>query len=111
MTLLAIELVSLNPESCFPIIKQALHTVELHLYIVVFLSPELLQRLDSPAKRAGLWDPLQRLISALYVSTASKPDVACDVIFADWCGYRLEDEMWEYRVLNVPESMVLVVQG
>jgi hypothetical protein len=50
-------------------------------------------------------------LSERYVSTASKPDVFCDVIFADWCGYQLEDEFWEYSVLNIPECMVPLLQG
>jgi len=103
MTLLAIELASLNSEPYIPIIKQALDTVESHLYIVVFLSPDLLPKLNSSAKRAGYWQPLQQLISALYVSTAAKPEIQCDIIFADWCGYQLESEIWEYSVLNIPE--------
>jgi hypothetical protein len=111
MALLAIELGSLNPEPYIPIITQALQAVESHLYVVIFLSPELLPKLNSPAKRAGQWQPLQQLISTLYVSTASKPDVFCDVIFADWCRYQLEDEFWEYSVLNIPECMVPVLQG
>jgi hypothetical protein len=105
MTLLAIELGSLDPEPYIPIINQALNAVESHLYIVVFLSPELLPKLDSPAKRAGHWQPLQQLISALYVSTASKQEIECEIIFGDWCGYRLEDEVWEYTILNIPECI------
>ena len=111
MTLLAIELGSLNPEPYIPIIAQALQTVESHLYVVIFLSPELLPKLNSPAKRAGQWQPLQQLISTLYVSTASKPHVFCDIIFADWCGYQFEDEVWEYSVLNIPECMVPLLRG
>jgi hypothetical protein len=111
MTLLAIELGSLNPESYIPIITQALQTVELHLYVVIFLSPEIVPKLNSPAKRAEQWQPLQQLISTLYVSTASKADVFCDIIFADWCGYRLEDETWEHSILNIPECMILLLQG
>jgi len=106
MTLLAIELGSLNPEPYIPIINQALNTVESHLYIVVFLSSELLPKLDSSAKRAGHWQPLQQLISVLYVSTASKQEIQCDIIFADWCGYQLEDEIWEYSILNIPECKI-----
>jgi hypothetical protein len=111
MTVLAIELGSLNPEPYIPIITHALQTVESNLYVVIFLSPELIPKLNSPAKRAGQWQPLQQLISTLYVSTASKPDVFCDVIFADWCGYQLEDEFWEYSVLNIPECVVPLLQG
>jgi len=110
MTLLAIELGSLNPDPYVPIITQALETVESHLYIVIFLSPELLPKLNSPAKRAGQWQPLQQLISTLYVSTASKPDIFYDIMFADWCGYQLEDEGWEYSALNIPECMVPLLQ-
>jgi len=111
MTLLAIELGSLNLEPYIPIITQALQTVESHLYVVIFLYPEFVPNLNSPAKRAGQWQPLQQLISTLYVSTASKPDVFCDILIADWCGYQLENEIWEYSVLNIPECMFLLLQG
>src|SRR5271155_2200877 len=111
MTLLAIEMGSLNPEPYIPIITQALQTVESHLYIVIFLSPELLPKLNSPTKRARQWQPLQQLISTFYVSTASKLEVFCDILFADWCGYQLEDEVWEYSILNIPECMVPLLYG
>jgi len=110
MTLLAIELGSLNPEPYIPIITQALETVESCLHIVIFLSPKLAPTLDSPAKRAAQWEPLQQLISTLYVSTVSKPSF-CDIIFADWCGYHLEDQVWEYSLLNIPECKFFIFQG
>jgi len=109
MTLLAIELGSLKPEPYIPIITQALQTVESHLYIVIFLSPELVSTLDSPSKRAGQWQPLQQLISTLYVSTVSKP-IFCEIIFADWCGYQLGDKVWEYNLLNIPECKFFIFQ-
>src|SRR5271154_2641752 len=77
MTLLAIELSSLKPDAYIPIIIQTLQTVESRLYIVVFLTPDFLPKLDSPAKRAGLFHPLQELISALYICTASKTETPC----------------------------------
>src|SRR5437773_9319560 len=101
MTLLAIELGSLNPETYIPIIIQALQDVESHLYIVIFLTRELLTKLDSPAKRAGRSQHLQELISAFYVCTASRMEILCDVIFADWCGYSLAGETWEYTTLMI----------
>lgn len=103
MTLLAIEVGSFNAEAYIPIIKQTLQNVDSQLYVVIFLSPELLSKLDTPAKRAGQCKPLQTLISELYICTASKMEISCDIIFANWCGYSLEDEIWEYSVLNIPE--------
>lgn len=105
MTLLAIELGSLNPEPCIPILAQTLETLESkRLYVVIYLTPELLTKLNTPAKRVGRYQALQALISALYVCTASKPTVNCDIIFADWCGYALEEEEWDYSILSIPES-------
>jgi hypothetical protein len=109
MSLLAIELESLNSAEYVPIIKQTLENDELRLYIVIYLTPELRSKLDSPAKRAGHFQRLQELISALYICTASKTEISCDVIFADWCGYSLEEEVWEYSVLNIPECMSIEV--
>jgi len=99
MTLLAIELGSLNPESCIPLLKQALDDTESTLQVLIYLIPELLSKLDTPAKRAGRIKGLQELLSALYVCSASKADVSCDIIFADWCGYKVEHEIWEYNTL------------
>ena len=103
MTLLAIELGSLHSEIYTPIIKQTLQNVDSQLYIVIFLTPELLSKLNSPAKRAGRCQRLQELISALYVCTAAKSEISCDIIFTDWCGYSLADETWEYSTLSIPE--------
>jgi len=105
MTLLAIELSSLKPDAYLPIITQTLEAVESHLYIVIFLTPDLLPKLDSPAKRAGLFHPLQDLISALYICTASKTEIPCDIIFSDWCGYDLAAETWEYSILSLPDCI------
>ena len=104
--LLAIELGSLNSAACIPIIEQTIQSVDSssEFYILIFLNPSLLSQLDSPAKRAGQYKPLQKLISALYVST-TKTKVSCDIIFADWCGYSLENEIWEYSTLTIPEGM------
>lgn len=101
--LLAIELGSLNSEIYIPIIKETLQNVDAQLYIVIFLTPELLSKLNSPAKRAGRCQRLQELISAFYVCTAAKTKISCDIIFADWCGYSLTEETWEYDILSIPE--------
>ena len=111
MTLLAIELGSLNSEIYIPIIKQTLQNVDSQLYIVIFLTPELLSKLNSPAKRAGRCQRLQELISALYVCTATKREISCDIIFADWCGYSLPEETWEYSILSIPECNPLDDMG
>jgi len=106
MTLLAIELGSLKPEPYLPILQQTLNTIKSkRLYIVILLAPELLMKLDTPAKRVGRFKPLQSLISALYVCTAAKPEVNCDIVFADWCGYSLSEEKWNYSVLSLPECL------
>ena len=107
MTALAIELGSFSCEAYLPIITQTLQNVDSQLYIVIFLSPSFLPKLDTPAKRAGVCKPLQDLISALYVCTASRTEISCDIIFSDWCGYSLENEIWEYSVLSIPEGMGL----
>ena len=105
MTLLAIEVGSLKPEEYIPILEQILETLESkRLCVVIYLTPELLTQLDTPAKRVGRYQALQALISALYVCTASKSTVNCDIIFADWCGYALEEEEWDYTILSIPES-------
>jgi hypothetical protein len=101
--LLAIELGSLNSEIYVPTIKQNIQNADAQLYIVIFLAPELLSKLNSPAKRAGRYQHLQELISALYVCTAAKTEMSCDIIFADWCGYSLAEETWEYSILSIPE--------
>src|SRR5437762_789141 len=111
MTLLAIELGSLNSDIYIPIIKESLENVDSQLYIAIFLTPELLSKLDSPAKRAGRCQLLQELISALYVCTAAKPEISCDIIFSDWCGYPLAEEIWEYSLLSIPECISLEDDG
>src|SRR5579859_6104192 len=104
MTLLTLELSSLNPQPYAFIIKQTLSTLESsYLHIVVFLTPELLPKLNTPAKRAGRSNELQKLISALYIATSTKLDLSCNVIFAVWCGYALDQETWEYTLLSIPE--------
>ena len=109
MMLLAIELGSLNPEPYIPIIIQTLRNVNSHLYIVIFLTRKLLPKLDSPAKRAGRSQHLQELISAFYVCTASRMEISCDIVFADWCGYSLAGETWEYTTLNIPERNPVIL--
>jgi hypothetical protein len=107
MTLLAIEGSSLTPEAYIPIIKQTLDNVESKsLYVVIYLTPELLSTLDSPAKRVGQYKHLQELLSALYVSTATQSGISCNIIFADWCGYALEEELWDYSILSIPECIL-----
>src|SRR5947207_14336486 len=98
MTLLAIELCSLNSDIYVPIIKETLKNVDAQLYVVIFLTPELLSKLDSSAKRAARFQVLRELISALYICTAAKPEISCDIIFSDWCGYSLAEEIWEYNI-------------
>jgi hypothetical protein len=100
MSLLAFELGSLDPESCIPLLKQALEVIKSkELRVLIYLVPELLSKLDSAAKRAGRIQSLQKLISALYICSASNVDVSCDIIFADWCGYQVEKEIWDYHDL------------
>lgn len=104
MSLLAIELGSLDPEPYTAIIRRILENIDSsYVYIVIYSTPDLHPKLNSPAKRAGRFQQLQKLISAFYVCTAIKMETACDIVFADWCGYSLEDEIWEYSVLNFPE--------
>lgn len=104
MTLLAIEGSSLRPEAYIPIIKQTLGTIETKsLYVIIYLIPELRSKLDSPAKRVGQYKHIQALVSALYVSTASNSGVSCNIVFADWCGYTLEEELWDFSILCIPE--------
>jgi hypothetical protein len=110
MTLLAIELGSLDPESCIPLLKQALDDTESTLQVLIYLIPELLSKLDTPAKRAGRIKGLQELLSALYVCSASKADTSCDIIFADWCGYKLENQIWEYHTLYTAGTLFLLFQ-
>jgi subtilase family serine protease len=108
-TLLAIEVSSLTPDPYIAILQQTLATDNdsSSLCIVLFLSDELRRTLNSPAKRAGRghFKQLQQFISGLYVASAAKVDVSCDVVFADWCGYSLEEEVWEYTTLTLPECM------
>lgn len=86
-----------------PIISRTLETEESRLYVIIFLHSELRSKLNSPAKRAGHYASLQKLVSALYICAASKMEVSCDVIFADWCGYDPVEEIWDYSVLRTPE--------
>jgi hypothetical protein len=110
MTLLAVELGSLDPESCTPLLKQALDNTESTLQVLIYLIPELLSKLDTPAKRAGRIRALQELLSALYVCSASKADASCNIIFADWCGYKVENETWEYHTLCTAGTLFLLSQ-
>jgi len=104
MTLLAIELSSLKPEPYFPILEQTLSNIESKtLNVVIFLTSELLSKLDTPAKRVARYKPLQAFISSFYVYTAANREINCDIIFADWCGYPLEEEEWDYTILSLPE--------
>jgi hypothetical protein len=107
MTLLALEVSSLTPEPYIAILQQTLATnIESKgLCVVIFLSDELRDNLDSPAKRAGHFAELQHLVSGLYVASAMKADVSCDIVFRDWCGYQLDQQVWEYTVLCLPECM------
>jgi hypothetical protein len=105
MTLLALELGSLHPEIPIPIIKQTLKHIESRLYIVIFFTQDLVSELDTPAKRAGQFKQLQDLVSGLYVCTAAETELPCSVVFADWCGYSLQEETWEYNILFIPECM------
>jgi len=108
-TLLAIEVSSLTPDPYIAILQQTLatDTDSSSLCIVLFLSDELRRTLNSPAKRAGhsSFKQLQQFTSGLYVASAAKVDVSCDVVFRDWCGYALEEEVWEYTTLSLPECM------
>ena len=108
MTLLAIEFESLNSEPYIPLITQILETVELRLYIVIYLCPELRSKLDSSAKRVGHYNTLQKLVSSLYICTASNTEASCDIVFADWCGYDLAGELWEYNALSIPECELIL---
>ena len=36
--------------------------------------------------------------------------MSCDVVFRDWCGYSLEEEVWEYTTLSLPECMSPLVE-
>jgi hypothetical protein len=109
MSVLAIEGSSLKPEEYIPIIKQTLETIETKcLNIVIYLTPKLQSNLDTPAKRSGQYKHIQELVSALYVSSASNRGVSCNIIFADWCGYTLEEELWEYTILYIPECISYV---
>jgi hypothetical protein len=109
MTLLAIEGNSLKPEGYIPIIKQTLGTIETkYLNIVIYLAPEIRSHLDTPAKRVGQHQHIQELVSALYVSSATNRGVSCNIIFADWCGYALEEELWDYSILCIPECISYV---
>jgi hypothetical protein len=105
MMVLAIELGCLNSAAYIPTIEQTIQHVDSssEFYILIFLTPSLLSKLDTPAKRAGHYKLLQEFISALYVST-TKTEVSCNIIFADWCGYPLENEIWEYSILSIPEG-------
>jgi len=105
MRLLALELGSLQAAIPISTINRALKSVESRLCVVIFLAPELLAQLDSPTKRAGHFKLLQELVSELYICTTAKTDGPCDIIFADWCGYSLQEETWEYTVLSIPECM------
>jgi hypothetical protein len=103
MSLLALELGSLHPEIPIPIIKQTLKHIESKLYIVIFFTPDFASQLNTPAKRAGQFKQLQDLVSGLYVCTAAETELPCTVVFADWCGYSVREETWEYNVLFIPE--------
>ena len=106
MTLLAIELRSLNSAHYIPIIEQTIQNATSYVRIVLFLVPELRLAFDSAAKRAARFTPLQQFISALYVCCAAKREGSCDIVFADWCGYAIEAEVWNYETLHVPERML-----
>src|SRR5579859_6453800 len=105
MTLVALQVSSLTPEPYIAILKQTLSTniESKSLCIVIFLSNQLRRELDSPAKRAGHFKQLQELVSGLYVASALKQDVNCDIVFRDCCGYELDKEVWEYTILSLPE--------
>ena len=107
MTLLALEVGSLSPDLYIPILQQTLATNldSTNLCIVIFLSEELKRDLDSSSKRAGHFSQLQEFISRLYVASAVNVDVNCDLVFADWCGYSLEEEIWDYSILSLPECI------
>ena len=107
MTLLALEVGSLSPDPYIPILHQTLATNldSTNLCIVIFLSEELRRDLDSSSKRAGHFSQLQEFISKLYVASAVNVDVNCDLVFADWCGYPLEEEIWDYSILSLPECI------
>ena len=107
MTLLALEINCLSPDAYIPILHQTLSTNldSQSLCMVIFLSEELKRDLDSPAKRVGRFRELQDLISGLYVASAVKVDVSCDIVFGDWCGYRLDEEVWDYSILSLPECI------
>jgi hypothetical protein len=105
MTLLALELGSLHPEIPIPIIKQTLKRIESRLYIVIFFTPDRISELDTPAKQAGQFKRLQDLVSGLYICTAAETELPCSVVFADWCGYSLQEDTWGYNVLFIPECM------
>lgn len=107
MTLLALEISSLSPDPYIPILHQTLATNldSANLCIVLFLSEELKRNLDSSSKRAGHFSQLQEFVSRLYVASAVKVDVICDLVFGDWCGYLLEEEVWDYSILSLPECI------
>ena len=107
MTLLAIEVSSLTPDPYIAILQQTLATDSdsSSLCIVIFLGDGLRRTLNSPAKRADHFKQLQQVTSGLYVASAAKVDVSCDVVFRDCCGYSLEEEVWEYTTLSLPEYM------
>jgi hypothetical protein len=98
MTLLAIQLGSLDPEPCLPLLKRALEQ-NTNLRVLIFFTSSILSKLDSAAKRSGQVKALQDFLSALYICSATKFEVSCDIIFANWCGYPVEEEIWEYSVL------------
>jgi hypothetical protein len=105
MTLLAIELRSLNSAHYIPIIEETIGNgaSTSHVRIILLLAPDLRSLLDTAAKRAAHFPALQAFISALYVCCTA--NVPCDIIFADWCGYAIEQEVWDYSVLYVPQGM------
>jgi hypothetical protein len=98
---------SFNAHPLVPVIKNVLETVSTRLLVVIFFSPDFVTQVNSPAKRTANFKPLQDLVSMLYLCTASRMDISTDVIFADWCGYDISQEVWQYSTLNVPEGIPL----
>jgi hypothetical protein len=111
MTLLAIELKSLNSNHYTPIIEQTIQNASSEIIrVVLFMSPELRAHFDSTAKRAAQFRPLQQFVSAAYTCGAGKREISCDFIFADWCGYAIEQEVWDYEYLHVPQGIFKLVK-
>jgi hypothetical protein len=103
MTLLAIDLHSLNSRECLPLLNSVLKgTHSGSLTVVIFLRDRIRGQLDTPAKRVARYKSLQRFLAEVYVCSATG-NTRVDVVFKDWCGYELTEEEWDYETVYVPE--------